>query len=87
MTGQIFHGTQLDSVNIEVLGEPRTLQIPLRVVVDLDDNLKRIRESGNALIVYKMAEQQWMAECGGDFFGTGASPIQAIANMRFEEKP
>lgn len=76
-----LQGTNLDSVRIEVLGETRALTIPLSLVIDLDAALKEVREIGHGLIVYKMAENHWLAECGGDFYGPGATPMQAIANM------
>lgn len=81
----LLNGTNLDSVRIEELGMGRAVQIPLSLVINADTALREVGEIGNALIVYKVSCDLWFAECGGDFYGKGATPFQAIAAMKNSE--
>lgn len=71
-----------DSVRIDYGVKATTM--PVTLVFNVDANLKQCREIGQALIVYRVSEECWLAECGGDFVGRGPSPIQAIAAMERE---
>lgn len=82
MTGLLHNVSTLDSVRIEEVGATRAVQIPCGLILDIDTALKWVRELGDALIVYRDTNESYFAECGGHFYGKGATPFQAIANMR-----
>jgi len=82
--GELITVKSVDSVRIEVVGGARAFTIPASLIVDLDDALKVVRDEECSLIVYKISSRPdcWAAECAGKFWGEGATPLQAIANMK-----
>lgn len=82
MSGTLHNVKTIDSVRIEEVDGQRAVQIPCGLIFDLDSALRWVCELGDALIVYRVSSDCYFAECGGHFYGKGATPFQAIANMR-----
>lgn len=84
MTGNLIHGTSVDSVRIDVLGAGRALTIPLDCLVCVDAILRSLLPMGRLIVVPEwnvgMTELSWKAATE-DACGRGETPWQAIVAL------
>jgi len=85
MTGNLIHGTSVDSVRIDVLGAGRALTIPLDCLLCADTIMRSlILETQRLMIAPEIDIENnattWKAMTG-TFSGRGATPWQAIIDL------
>lgn len=85
MTGKLIHGTNLNSVRIEVLGEGRGLTIPLSLVLAADRVLRTtfVRQDELRVTTFRDDETdeiRWIATVG-NVRGVGDTPWGAVVAL------
>jgi len=85
MTGKLIHGSNLDSVRIDVLGEARALTIPLELALAADRVMRSIAIVEQRLMIvpdfdFSNNKTSWRA-MAGVAVGKGENPWQALNDL------
>jgi len=85
MTGKLIHGSNLDSVRIDVLGEARALTIPLELVLAADRVMRSLAIVEQRLMIvpdfdFSNNTTSWRA-MAGVAVGKGDTPWQALIDL------